>query len=374
MRRADIVSDIENITKVTGNSAFVQRAVQRALDRISGFTEWSFYLDTGYFPLFDDETAGDADVTLSSRSVTSNNGNTSWGTEVVNRKFRIGSNTDYYRISARASSTAITLEALYQRATATDQSYRIYNDEYFLNADVDENHIARQIQTGQSLAELDALDFDIRFPAATTLGDPIYMVPIGRSRQGDVYDVGTVTASVGGTTITGSSTDWISELGQGITRGSRLRIGNAVYTIKSVDTDTQVTIYGTITAAASGSTYEIFLDNIVVQVYPIPDAPRNIYYRYFRKPYPLENAWDEPDIPSNWHWLLIPGALVEVWAHQGNEQKVRGAEAELLRGLQEMKEHYVSTTKVFQRRSQASLFRGRGPRWPDAFPAGARVF
>jgi hypothetical protein len=168
-----------------------------------------------------------------------------------------------------------------------------------------------------------------------------------------VYSTGTVAASVGGTAITGTSTDWQGEGAQGVSRGSRIRIGNDVYTIKSVDSGTQVTIYGIIATAAAGATYEIFLDNIVCQIYPIPNAARNVYYRYWRKPAPMENNWDEPDMPSNWQWLLIPGALTEIWAH---------------------KEELIPSVRVYQKKSQTAGTNRRGPRWPDAFDVRARAF
>ena len=374
MRRTDFATDLANITNISSQSALINRALNRAQDKMSGFTKWPFYMDIGYFTTFDDISAGDADVTISSRSVTSNHASTSWGVGVLYRKFRAGSEQAYYPISARVSATSITLESPYQGATATDGTYSIYQDEYLLGADVDMNHIARQIQTGRSLQELDAIDFDDLYPTPTATGDPTYLVPIGRSRQGNVYSTGTVSASAGASTITGSSTTWLDEAAQGLSRGSRIRIGNDVYTVKSVDSATQVTIYGTIATAVTGSTYEIFLDNIVVQVYPIPDSARNIYYRYWRKPAPMENNWDEPDLPSNWQHLLIPGALMELWAHKGDEARVRGAEQEFLRGLQRMKEELVPSVRTYQKRSQTQSFGRRGPRWPDNFDVRAHAF
>jgi hypothetical protein len=374
MRRTDLATDIASIVNVSSQSALINRAIQRALDKMSGYTKWPFLMDTGHFTTFDDISAGDADVTNASRSVTSNNGSTSWDASVVQRKFRAAGETAFYRINSRASLTSITLEAPYQGTTATDGTYSIYQDEYLLNADVDMNHLARQIQTGRSLTELDTLDFDDLYPAPRTTGDPYYLIPIGRSRQGLVYSTGIVTASVGGTTIAGTSTAWLGEGAQGVSKGSRIRIGSDVYTIKSVDSDTQVTIYGTITTAVTSTTYEIFLDNIVAQIYPIPDAARNIYYRYWRKPAPMENNWDEPDMPSNWQWLLIPGALMELWAHKGDEVRVRGAEKEFYEGLQRMKQELIPSVRTYHKKSQTAYQAHRGPRWPDNFDVRANAF
>ena len=374
MRRTDLATDLANITNISSQSTLINNALNRAMDKMSGFTKWPFYLDTGYFTTFDDISAGDADVTNASRSVTSDHASTSWPTSVLYRKFRLGSAQAFYRIASRVSATSITLEAPYQGDTDTDEAYSIFQDEYLLNADCDMNHLARQIQTGRSLTELDALDFDDLYPAPSATGDPYYLIPIGRSRQGDVYSTGTVTASAGATAITGSSTAWTGAGAQGVSRGSRIRVGNDVYTIKSVDSDTQVTIYGTIgTAISAGTAYEIFLDNIVVQIYPLPDSARNIYYRYWRKPTPMANNWDEPDMPSNWQWLLIPGALMELWAHKGDDARVRTAEAEFYNGLARMKTELIPSVRTYQKRSQTEGMSRRTPRWPDAFDVRARV-
>ena len=137
-------------------------------------------------------------------------------------------------------------------------------------------------------------DFDSVHPAPDSHGDSIYAVPIGR-RQ-DVYDTGTVSASQSTSVITGASTSWLSV--QGLSRGNRIRVGNEVFTVKSVDSDTQITVYETITSAISaGTAYQAFMDNMVVQIYDIPDAVRNYYFRYYRKPTPLVNDYDEPDLP-----------------------------------------------------------------------------
>ncbi|HBU7526811.1 TPA: tail fiber domain-containing protein, partial [Klebsiella pneumoniae] len=75
-----------------------------------------------------------------------------------------------------------------------------------------------------------------------------------------MYEVGTVTGAANQTKVTGATTKW-SQTALGIQQGSILvvyRSGNAdLYAIKSVDSDTQLTLTRDITTAFSGASYGI---------------------------------------------------------------------------------------------------------------------
>lgn len=75
-----------------------------------------------------------------------------------------------------------------------------------------------------------------------------------------MYEVGTVTGAANQAKVTGATTKW-SQTALGIQQGSILvvyRSGNAdLYAIKSVDSDTQITLTRNITTAFSGASYGI---------------------------------------------------------------------------------------------------------------------
>jgi hypothetical protein len=107
-------------------------------------------------------------------------------------------------------------------------------------------------------------------------------------------------------------------------RGSKLTIGSAVYTVESIDSATQITIYETTSVAvAGGTTYSISLDNYIIQFYPIPDAGENIYFKYQRIPYLLFNDQDVPDLPDQWHHILISAGLIWGWETKDKEESKR---------------------------------------------------
>lgn len=343
----ELIDDIENISNVKNQRALVTRSIQHALERVYEWHDWPYYIqDNGVIETIAPYETGTVTVTNGSKTVTGSG--TTFTSAMVGRKIRVSSATSYYRISAFVSATEITLQNAYQGDTASAQTYKIYKDEYRLNADVDKYKILRQSTNGIVLFDTHPTNFDTAYPMPNSYSDPIKSVMIGTKL--DTYATGTVSAT--GTTITGSGTSWTSV--EGLGRMSKIRIGNYVYTVKSVDSDTQITSYEGVTTAAAGSSYEIILNNIVVQLYSIPSAARLLYYRYFRIPVPVVNVYDVPDMPHGWHWLLMYGALSIVLMQKGDINKAQiEAEARFLDGLNMMKMKIgsFSPDRIYKRKS-----------------------
>jgi hypothetical protein len=172
----------------------------------------------------------------------------------------------------------------------------------------------------------------------TALADPISAMMVGT--QLDTYSVGTVTATANTNVITGAGTSWTTVQGLGrmntITLPTNATPRN-VYTIKSVDSDTQLTVYETISVnVPASSPYSISLKNVRVQLYQIPSAARTLYYRYFRVPELCVNDWDVPDMPDSYHWILIHGALTFVMAQKGDAPSTTYNQTAFAEGLKEM--------------------------------------
>ena len=366
MQFSVIHADIEAITSISAQDNLVKRAINRALDRISGSTRWNYLLTRSFFTLVDDYSTGTVAITAGDTAITGTN--TVFTSAMVGMKIKFGSDSAYYTIKTFTSTTAIVLEEPYQGSTLTAGTYVIYQDEYRLAPDLDMLQYAKQIATGQGLVELDPGDYEIMFPTPDAYGDPQYITPIGR-RQ-DTYSTGTLSGTISTSVLTGASTAWTSV--QGLGRGSRITIGSTTYTVKSVDSATQLTIYETLSAAiAALTTYSIVLDNLRVAVYQLPDNARNIYYRYYRKPAPLNNDADEPDLPPSFHWLLLHGALSELWAHKGDDTRRMTAEKTFIAGIQQMKTHFMSNTRVYRRKPQMMIPNRRGPRYPSEYDVSA---
>lgn len=370
MRFADIVTRVKALTNVTSQDDLIKDSIRMGLDRATG-QDLPYLMTDGFITTVAPYETGTVDVTNNSATVTGNS--TVWTSAMVGRKIRIAGENAYYRIKTVGSATSITLEVPYQGTTktlalATNPTYSIYKDEYKLPADCDTYKILRQIENARSMISLEATAFDIYEPAPEATGSPSFEIMIGTRL--DVYTTGTISGTINTSTITGASTLWASV--EGLGKGSKITIGSYVYTVKSVDSDTQLTIYETqIVTSAALSTYIISLDNMILQFFYIPDAIENIYFRYQRTAFPLINDQDVPDLPDKYHWVLVHAGSIWAWltkdkARSDIEQTIFEA------AIQQMWRRigYPSVSRVYPRISQDDINERKnrtGPQMPEGY-------
>ena len=259
---------------------------------------------------------------------------------MVGRKFRITSDNEWYVINSRTSATEITLDRNYEGTTTTTGEYEIFQDLYKVYGDVNKLKLLRNLNISVPIFYASNTEIDLSLPRLILSGDP--RVAIIRGRSTDTYTTGTVSGTAASTTITGASTSWSTV--EGLTIGIKIRIGNYTYTIKSVDSDTQLTTYETLEeTSGAGTSYIINLNNIVLQLWPPPNASRGLPYKYFRTMPPLVNDWDESQIPEKYHRLLVEGACKRAFIHSFDQQKFALAKAEFNEGLLLMKADFRQT-------------------------------
>ncbi len=355
MIRSKIAEIVENISNVQDQDTLINDAISMALDQVYQAHDWPYYMQEGAIRTVAVYDTGTAAVTQDSATVTITTGVVVAG--FAGRKFRVDSERPYYRIlSVDTTANTLTLEQPYQGSNNATASYEIFKDEYRLAADVDKYKLMRQIQNGIPMWDITPKMFDQRFPTPQSYGDPMYDIMVGTKL--DIYTNGTLSAS--GNTLTGdASCLWTGV--EGLGRMSKLRIGNSTYTVKSVDSDTQITTYESVGTIAAGTSYEIILDNIVIQFYQIPNTARLIYYRYFRIPKPLVNDYDTPDMPNGWDDTLVHGALYIMWRQKGDLPAAGASKADFDQDINSMKLKVGSFApdRISARKSVDSIKRGR---------------
>lgn len=351
MTRLELATDIENISNVKDQRVLVNRSIQHALERAYQFHDFPYYIqDKGVISTVATYETGTCSVTNSSTALTFLGSTLT--SAMAGRKIRFNNEMPYYRIlSVNTGAGTAVLEHAYQGSDNTVATFTIYKDEYRLAEDVDRYKIIRQLQNSVVLFDSSPTDFDQLYPMPQSYADPIRSIMVGTKL--DTYTTGALSASVSTSILTGSSTSWTGV--EGLGRLSKIRVGNNVYTVKSVDSDTQITIYETLSSAIAASTsYEITLNNIVVQLYGIPDSSRLLYYRYFRRPAILANDYDIPDMPHDWHYVLMYGALSDILAQKGDINKAENwAEVKFVNHLNLMKLKIGSFApdRIYYRRS-----------------------
>ena len=364
MQFSTIYSRVESLANVTNQRALIKDAIQIALYR-STAEDLPYLMTDGYITTVAPYETGTVTVTNGSKTVTGSG--TTFTAAMVSRKFKVSSDNAYYRISAFVSTTEITLETPYEGTTASAKTYTIFKDEYRLAPDLDVYKVMRQLERQIALTDIDNTAFDILNPSPISSGQPSITVLVGTKL--DTYTTGTVSVTVNASTVTGVSTVWTGV--EGLAKGSKITIGVYVYTVKSVDSDTQITIYEKASATASTSTYSISLDNYILQLASYPDSAKNIYYKYQRLPFILINDEDVPDLPDQWHHVLITGGLVWAWELKDKEESKR-YQAMFGLEVQEMwgRIGYISVTRNRPRWNQDDIEMSRLRLGTLQFPSG----
>jgi len=334
---------IEDITSVTQKDILVQHSIQRALDLWA--QDWShpYLMQDAFITTVAPNTTGTASITNASTAVVGTG--TSWTTALEGRKIRFNGENAYYRILTVTDTTNLVLEVPYQGDTDATATLNIYKDEYRLPADLANYRLPRQIENGIPLFDIDPDVFDLLDARTTSEGDPFISSLIGSLK--DEYTTGTVEATQGTSILTGTGTSW--DTVEGLGRGTRITQGTTVFTVKSVDSAMQITIYETFTATISAlATYTVHLNNYRLLLKDIPQSAQNVYFRYQRIPAPLENVQDLPDMPEQDQWFLIDAGTAWVWASKDKEHS-RWLENRLDELLVKLRKSRVSATKVYRR-------------------------
>jgi len=360
-----IVTRVKDITKLSNKDSLIKDSIQMGLNRLTS-EPLPYLTEEGVIQTVAPYETGTVSVTNGSATVTGSG--TTFTLAMVGRKIRVAGENTYYKIKSFSSATSITLENNFIGSTQSGSSFSIFKDEYRLAPDLDNYKAFKNLNNNSSIIDVDPLSFDIVQPSPSATGTPLFSILQGNKL--DTETTGTVSGSVNTTTLTGDSTTWTSV--EGLGRGSRITIGTVVFTVKSIDSDTQITTYEAIPATISASTsYIILLDNYIIQFYNIPDSQEVIRYKYQRIPFPLVDDEDIPDLPSKYHHILVTAGSIWAWATKDKK------ESEMQRQIFESQKidmwskiGYISKSRIYPRRNQAgdladsSLF-PIGPRLPS---------
>lgn len=316
MQLSTILTRVEDITKVKSSDDLIKESIQTGLN-IATSKDLPYLMQPGVIETVAPETTGTLAITKGTKAVVG--AGTTFTLAMVGRKIRIDGSNTFYRIASFTSTTEITLVENFVQDTVTAATFSIFKDEYRLPADLDNYKVFRQIKNQQSMPDIEPSAFDIFEPSPTSLGSPDFTVLIGSKLDTDT--TGTVTGSVGGSTLTGTSTAWTSL--EGLGRGTKVTVDSNVFTVKSVESDTSLTIYENITADFSGSTPTFHLDNMIIQFFQIPDEVELIRFKYQRNAFLLIDDQDIPDLPSKWHHILVTAGTIWAWATKDKEESNR---------------------------------------------------
>lgn len=328
IRYIDLITDAEEITQVRSIRAVVRRLANDIQSLICGVAEWPFLWTSDFFQSVAPYETGTVTATNGSPTITGVL--TVFTSAMVGRKIRINNESGYYTIKSFTSTLVITLDENYTGTTTAGLSYSIYKDEYLLRGDLDAQKRIRNSENGYALFSMSATEFDSQYPVPIGSGAPALDVYLGSAVK--TYTTGTVSASSGSRTLTGSGTSWTTA--EGLSRGTKLKIGTLLFTVNTVDSDTAITMYEITTAAITAlTTYTAILDNVIVELHSIPDSVLTFYYRFQRVPAVMDADNDLPELPHPMQPLIRLGMLPTLWRQKGMTDKAVSDEATFAKEL-----------------------------------------
>lgn len=157
----------------------------------------------------------------------------------------------------------------------------------------------------------------------TVYADPSEYVLGPRTRT--TYTTGTISGTAGAKIITGSSTAWLSS---NITQFDYIQVGSYAYVVDSVDSNTQITVFEDIATTFSASTYTAILDRWTIDFYPVPNATLAMIVRGKQIVPRLDDNYDIPILPDNWHWILVKAGIVKARQHNQEDVQIELVELE----------------------------------------------
>ncbi len=337
MRFASIIDDVQELMNDTSKTTEVRRWINRAQDEIQTAYDWPFLILEDFLQTTAVYSTGTVTVVNGDATVTGSS--TVWTASMVGRKFRKVSDNQWYVIKTFTSATSIELDRPYEGTGSAGSEYSIFKDTYRVPGDVNKLKLFRNLNQSLVMQFASNTEFDMMIPTITLESDPRVVIIVGRDQ--DTYSTGTVDATSGSKTITGTSTAWTTP--DQISRGLKIRIGNNVYTINTVAA-TSITVYENIVTTVATADYEIFMNNMVIQFWPPPDTSVGIPFKYFRQLPPLVNDWDESQLPDKYHRLLVWGACKSAFAYQFDTDKIAMAKSEFNEALLLMIRDFRQTT------------------------------
>lgn len=218
----------------------------------------------------------------------------------------------WYRVQAVASTSSLTIEPNYQGTTGGSKTYELIKTDYLLPSELTDTASIKVTVDGCTHTPFHPRSIYTDFPPLGT-GHPTAFSIINQSQALSTYTTGTVSGSSGSVTLTGVGTAWLAN----VTPGDDILINGDTntYRVYSVESDTSLTLYNKLTAAASGDTYSISRQfGKILRVWPASDNPYVIFVNGLRAYAPLVNSAD-----SNEMLVRFPHAVSEgaIWREAG---------------------------------------------------------
>lgn len=312
-KQLEIFSDIvqrvaENVGLQPSNTThqtLAQGWVNRAYLDFNGKFAWPWLRDRYSLNTVLNETTGTVTVTNGSRTVTGSG--TAFSSDHVGRMFLLRSRADkQYRIISVTSATELVLEQPYNETTEIGETYIIWKKYYTLASEI--NNLEDLFINERKLFWSHIKEWDDKAKGAALSNDIRMWALWGWNYSARSITTGTVTVQLNTRSVTGSATTFLTS---GVHPGDKITFtGTETYHIKSIESETQLTLVELATATRTALTFRIVSEQAPTIVVNASSQTTSeiLSYTYKRRTYPMQNDQEVPNIDRQfWDSLVIGG-------------------------------------------------------------------
>lgn len=248
------VADDSNVNStITSVSARLIRETNRICSEVWNGFRWSFRWRNYRIVTDTDVTAGTLTATNGSRTIVGvgtafNSNQVTWHISFDNDSIQ-----NWYKIRAFTSATQLELDVPYQGTTGSSKKYTMRHFDYVLPTEPWDLGSVIVTNDRRAIPILEPTSIDIIGPVPFYKGYPNAVALYSSDFKATVYSTGTVSGTINTVILTGVGTLWLSN----IYPGDLVTIGTNFYTVLSVDSDTQITLYNQQQVTVAASTYTI---------------------------------------------------------------------------------------------------------------------
>ena len=223
----------------------------------------------------------------------------------------------WYRVLAVGSTSSITIEPAYQGTTGSSKAYELCKTDYLLPLEISDLASVRVTYGGYDIPVSHQMKAQFQYPMAT--GVPVNASIFNQEQRETSYSTGTVTATAGSATITGSGTSWLANLTPG---DAFVMTGDTnTYTVFSVNSDTSLVLYQKVSAGLSGVAYSATRQfGHVLRFQPCPDTAYVIFLKGLRSYSSLIYTGDSNELLARYPHAVVESAI---WREAGSSPDPR---------------------------------------------------
>lgn len=226
----------------------------------------------------------------------------------------------WYRIKSISSTSVALMEPVYQGTTGSLKAYELIPTDYLLATEISDVGTMKVMYGRYTIKLSHQLMSDMYDQPPTSSGSPDRATILNQSQVKSTYTTGTLSGSLNGMVLTGVGTSWLGNVkeGDGIVIGTT---DTNTYTVYSIDSDTQLTIYNCLASAPSGASYIITRQfGKLLRLLPGSDQPYVLFVKALRKYTALVSTIDTNELLDR-----FPSAVIEsaVWREAGSSPDPR---------------------------------------------------